>query len=267
MGYLDEDGCFDLDNPDFADDYVFDYITTRMISSNCIPKWANITPAEADIFPQFENRLIEFEAILPTIKFPVTESEFVKDKELQKRVEKFNNSNKINKTLKLEPLYYLTLFIYDMAKAVTVDSFYIGETRIDQIIKIFRLKEKEDLEITFKSGKEKFVLTDKWIIDKILSVSFTEKDYNYLMGGDVDLTKKSENFSYTDASSVFAGYMFEYFNSDNSAKELISYLIYISGLVVNDSIIVANDYINILLRNYRLMQDNDKKKLHPNLSF
>jgi hypothetical protein len=262
MGYIDEDGCFDLDNPDFADDYVFDYIL-----QNLYPKGVEVTPEIADLYGSWEIKLFSFEKLLPTIKFPVTEAEFVKDKELQKRVEKFNNSNKINKTLKLEPLYYLTLFIYDKAKAVTVDSFYIGETRIDQITKIFRLKEKEDLEITFKSGKEKFVLTDKWIIDKILSVSFTEKDYNYLMGGDVDLTKKSENFSYTDASSVFAGYMFEYFNSDNSAKELISYLIYISGLVVNDSIIVANDYINILLRNYRLMQDNDKKKLHPNLSF
>jgi hypothetical protein len=262
MGYLDEDGCFDLDNPDFADDYVFDYIL-----QNLYPKGVEVTPEIADLYGSWEIKLFSFEKLLPTIKFPVTEAEFVKDKELQKRVEKFNNSNKINKTLKLEPLYYLTLFIYDKAKAVTVDSFYIGETRIDQITKIFRLKEKEDLEITFKSGKEKFVLTDKWIIDKILSVSFTEKDYNYLMGGDVDLTKKSENFSYTDASSVFAGYMFEYFNSDNSAKELISYLIYISGLVVNDSIIVSNDYINILLRNYRLMQDNDKKKLYPNLSF
>ena len=87
------------------------------------------------------------------------------------------------------------------------------------------------------------------------------------MGGDVDLTKKSENFSYTDASSVFAGYMFEYFNSDNSAKELISYLIYISGLVVNDSIIVSNDYINILLRNYKQMQNNDKKQIYPNFRF
>lgn len=262
MGYLDEDGCFDLDNPDFADDYVFDYIL-----QNLYPKGVEVTPEIADLFGSWEIKLFSFEKLLPTIKFPVTESEFVKDKELQKRVEKFNNSNKINKTLKLEPLYYLTLFIYDKAKAVTVDSFYIGETRIDQIIKIFRLKEKEDLEITFKSGKEKFVLTDKWIIDKILSVSFTEKDYNYLMGGDVDLTKKSENFSYTDASSVFAGYMFEYFNSDNSAKELISYLIYISGLVVNDSIIVSNDYINILLRNYKQMQNNDKKQIYPNIRF
>lgn len=262
MGYLDEDGCFDLDNPDFADDYVFDYIL-----QNLYPKGVEVTPEIADLFGSWEIKLFSFEKLLPTIKFPVTESEFVKDKELQKRVEKFNNSNKINKTLKLEPLYYLTLFIYDKAKAVTVDSFYIGETRIDQITKIFRLKEKEDLEITFKSGKEKFVLTDKWIIDKILSVSFTEKDYNYLMGGDVDLTKKSENFSYTDASSVFAGYMFEYFNSDNSAKELISYLIYISGLVVNDSIIVSNDYINILLRNYKQMQNNDKKQIYPNIRF
>ena len=231
------------------------------------PKGVEVTPEITDLFGSWEIKLFSFEKLLPTIKFPVTESEFVKDKELQKRVEKFNNSNKINKTLKLEPLYYLTLFIYDMAKAVTVDSFYIGETRIDQITKIFRLKEKEDLEIIFKSGKEKFVLTDKWIIDKILSVSFTEKDYNYLMGGDVDLTKKSENFSYTDASSVFAGYMFEYFNSDNSAKELISYLIYISGLVVNDSIIVSNDYINILLRNYKQMQNNDKKQIYPNIRF
>ncbi|MEL7601134.1 MAG: hypothetical protein AAGU18_13705 [Proteiniphilum sp.] len=262
MGYIDEDGCFDLDNPDFADDYVFDYIL-----QNLYPKGVEVTPEIADLYGSWEIKLFSFEKLLPTIKFPVTEAEFVKDIELKQRVEKFNNSNKINKTLKLEPLYYLTIYLFKLAKGVTIDSIHIGETRIDQITKIFRLKEKEDLEITFKSGKEKFVLTDKWIIDKILSVSFTEKDYNYLMGGDVDLTKKSENFSYTDASSVFAGYMFEYFNSDNSAKELISYLIYISGLVVNDSIIVSNDYINILLRNYRLMQDNDKKKLYPNLSF
>lgn len=264
MGYIDEDGCFTY-SADFADNYVWDYICTRMISSNCIPKWANITTAEADIFPQFENRLIEFEAILPEINFPVTEAEFVKDKELKKRVENFNNSNKINKTLELEPIYYLTLFLYDMAKAVTVDSFYIGETKIDQLEKIFRLKEKEDLEITFKSGKEKFVLTDKWLIDKLLSISYTENDYNYLMSSDVDLNQKSENFSYTDASSVFVGYMFEYLENDNSAKQLISYLTYISGLVVNDSIIVSNDYINILLRNYRLMKDNEKKQLHINL--
>lgn len=268
MGYLDEDGCFDLDNPDFADDYVFDYITLNMY-----PKGVEVTEEIIDIFGTFESKLFDFECRLKRIKFPVTEAEFVKDKELKQRVEKFNNSNKINKTLKLEPLYYLTIYLFELAKGVTVDSIHIGESRLDQLSKILSIATEENVEITFKAGKNKFILTDKALIkflfdsEKIIS-SIDNDTYRMLNNsGIVDLKKKSENFSYTDASSVFAGYMFEYFNSDNSAKELISYLIYISGLVVNDSIIVANDYINILLRNYRLMQDNDKKKLYPNLVF
>ena len=268
MGYIDEDGCFDLDNPDFADDYVFDYIL-----QNLYPKGVEVTPEIADLYGSWEIKLFSFEKLLPTIKFPVTESEFVKDKELKQRVEKFNNSNKINKTLKLEPLYYLTIYLFKLAKGVTIDSIHIGESRLEQLSKILSIATEENVEITFKAGKEKFVLTDKDLIkflfdsEKIIS-SIDNDTYRMLNStGIVDLNKKSENFSYTDASSVFAGYFFEYLNSDNSAKELIAYLTYISGLVVNDSIIVSNDYINILLRNYRLMQDNDKKKLYPNLSF
>ena len=131
MGYLDEDGCFDLDNPDFADDYVFDYITLNMY-----PKGVEVTEEIIDIFGTFEYKLIEFERRLKRIKFPVTEAEFVKDKELKQRVEKFNNSNKINKTLKLEPLYYLTIYLFELAKGVTVDSIHIGESRLDQLSKI-----------------------------------------------------------------------------------------------------------------------------------
>lgn len=268
MGYIDEDGCFDLDNPDFADDYVFDYIL-----QNLYPKGVEVTPEIADLYGSWEIKLFSFEKLLPTIKFPVTESEFVKDKELKQRVEKFNNSNKINKTLKLEPLYYLTIYLFKLAKGVTIDSIHIGESRLEQLSKILSIATEENVEITFKAGKEKFVLTDKDLIkflfdsEKIIS-SIDNDTYRMLNStGIVDLNKKSENFSYTDASSVFAGYFFEYLNSDNSAKGLVAYLTYISGLVVNDSIIVSNDYINILLRNYRLMQDNDKKKLYPNLSF
>jgi hypothetical protein len=268
MGYLDEDGCFDLDNPDFADDYVFDYIL-----QNLYPKGVEVTPEITDLFGSWESKLLSFEKLLPTIKFPVTESEFVKDKELQKRVEKFNNSNKEKTALKLEPLYYLTLYLFSLSKAVTVDSVHIEEKRINQLTKILNITKNENSEITFKAGKDKFVLIDKSLIqflfnsDKIIS-SIDDEVYRMLNStGIVDLNKKSENFSYTDASSVFAGYFFEYLNSDNSAKELIAYLTYISGLVVNDSIIVANDYINILLRNYKQMQDNDKKQIYPNIRF
>lgn len=268
MGYLDEDGCFDLDNPDFADDYVFDYITLNMY-----PKGVEVTEEIIDIFGTFESKLIVFERRLKRIKFPVTEAEFVKDKELKQRVEKFNNSNKINKTLKLEPLYYLTIYLFELAKGVTIDSIHIGESRLDQLYKILSIATEENVEITFKAGKDKFVLIDKSLIqflfnsDKIIS-SIDDEVYRMLNStGIVDLNKKSENFSYTDASSVFAGYFFEYLDNNNSSKELISYLIYISGLVVNDSIIVSNDYINILLRNYKQMQDNDKKQIYPNIRF
>ena len=157
-----------------------------------------------------------------------------------------------------------------MAKAVTVDSFYIGESRIDQLAKILALATEENIEITFKAGKNKFVLTDKELIDFLFNsekiiANMDNKDYRMINNSGFDFKKKSENFSYTDTSSVFVGYMFEYLESDNSAKELISYLTYISGLVMNDSIIVSNDYINILLRNYRLMKDNEKKQTHVNL--
>ena len=226
------------------------------------PKGVEVTQKLVDIFGTFETKLYDFEKKLPNIKFPVTEAEFIKDKELQNRVEKYNNANKKNNTLELKPLYYLTLYLYDLAKRETVDTFYIGEKRIDQLEKIFILKEKGDFEITFKSGKEKFVLTDKWLIDKILSLSFTEDEIGFLMGSDVDINQKSEVFSYTDASSAFAEHLFEYLERENSAKELISYLIYISELVNNDSIIVSNDYINVLLRNYRVMQENKKKQTH-----
>jgi hypothetical protein len=67
-------------------------------------------------------------------------------------------------------------------------------------------------------------LTDKDLIkflfdsEKIIS-SIDDEVYRILNStGIVDLNKKSENFSYTDASSVFAVYFFEYLNSDNSAK-------------------------------------------------
>lgn len=273
MGYLDnEEGYFDFDTPNYPDDYIFDYVCTRMICSNCVPKWVQPRPTEAqlDNLPQIETRLLDFEYRLPKIKFPVTESEFIKDKELKKRVEKYNNSNKKGKTLELEPLYYLTLYVYDLAKAVTVDFIYIGESRLNQLAKLITVANGENAEITFKAGKKKFVLTDKELIqflfgnDEIIS-RIDSKVYKMLNSSDSDLTRKSENFSYTDASSVFVGYMYEYFENDNSAKEMIAYLTYLSGLVMNESIIVSNDYINILLRNYRFITNDDKKRLYPNM--
>ena len=83
---------------------------------------------------------------------------------------------------------------------------------------------------------------------------------------DIDLNRKAEKFSYIYASSVFAFNMFKYYKRNNSAKELISNLIYISGLVTNDSIITSNDYINILLRNYKQIMDNEKKNQSINLT-
>lgn len=259
MGYIDEDGYFDLDNPDFADGYVFSFIL-----DNLYPEGVDLTPEQRDLFPSYENKLMEFEYKLPKIKFPVSESEFINNKNLKKIADKYYSS--IDKKVNMSALYYLTIYVYDLALRSTLNSFYIGEKRIDQLEKILTLKEKGDLEITFKSGKDKFVLTDEWLIDKMLSFSFSESDYNSLMGGDIDLNRKAEKFSYTDASSVFAFNMFKYYKRNNSAKELISNLIYISGLVTNDSIITSNDYINILLRNYKQIMDNEKKNQSINLT-
>ena len=91
----------------------------------------------------------------------------------------------------------------------------VTEEQYPQPISIEFLKEKGDLEITFKSGKDKFVLTDEWLIDKMLNFSFSESDYNSLMGGDIDLNRKAEKFSYTDASSVFFFFFFKYYKRNN----------------------------------------------------
>lgn len=65
MGYIDEDGCFTY-SADFADDYVFSFIL-----DNLYPEGVDLTPEQRDLFPSYENKLMEFDYKLPKIKFPV----------------------------------------------------------------------------------------------------------------------------------------------------------------------------------------------------
>lgn len=104
MGYIDEDGSFDLDNPDFADDYVFSFIL-----DNLYPEGVDLTPEQRDLFPSYENKLMEFEYKLPKIKFPVSESEFINNKNLKKIADKYYSS--IDKEVNMSALYYLTICI------------------------------------------------------------------------------------------------------------------------------------------------------------
>lgn len=262
MGYIDSNGYFDLNNPDFPDDYVFNFILKILHFDKGTPETANL--------PQYESILLRFEDVVINnkVKLPVTLSDFSKDQELIKRVDKFNLVYKKDYKLRLEPLYYLTLFVYNLATNVTVDSVYIGEKRLNQLAEALELTEESDCEITIKSGKGKTKINDRELIDLIFNIdkireSLTDEDRKMLRSSDVDLKRKSDKFSFTDRAAVFTGYLFEYFDKDNQSKELISYLTYISEIVINDSIIVSNDYINILLRNYKSIRENDKKQLNP----
>ena len=259
---IGEDGTVDLENGEFDNVYIENFIY------KLIP--FNRGTAETWDFPQVESIIIHFEyaVVEGRIKLPISYEDFSKDQELIKRVDKFNLVYKKDYKLRLEPLYYLTLFVYNLATNVTVDSVYIGEKRLNQLAETLELTEESDCEITIKSGKGKTKIIDRELIDLIFNIdkireSLTDEDRKMLRSSDVDLKRKSDKFSFTDRAAVFTGYLFEYFDRDNQAKELISYLAYISEIVTNDSIIASNDYMNILLRNYKSIRENDKKQLSP----
>ncbi|WP_019539783.1 hypothetical protein [Proteiniphilum acetatigenes] len=259
---IGEDGTVDLENGEFDNVYIENFIY------KLIP--FNRGTAETWDFPQVESIIIHFEyaVVEGRIKLPISYEDFSKDQELIKRVDKFNLVYKKDYKLRLEPLYYLTLFVYNLATNVTVDSVYIGEKRLNQLAEALELTEESDCEITIKSGKGKKKIIDRELINLIFNIdkireSLTDEDRRMLRSSDVDLKRKSDKFSFTDRAAVFVGYLFDYFDKDNQSKELISYLTYISEIVTNDSIIVSNDYMNILLRNYKSIRENDKKQLNP----
>ena len=74
--YNYEDGTIDEDGADFDDSYVYKYITTRLVSCDCIPKWVKATPEEIAMvrenLPQVIQRLMDFEIQLRNIKFPLS---------------------------------------------------------------------------------------------------------------------------------------------------------------------------------------------------
>ena len=252
----EKDGSIDLDNSEFNNTYVENFIY------RFVPKHT-----DEDIYSQTINALIRFEyqVIENRIKFPITLKDFSNDRELIRRANDY--SYKGNK-LELEPLYYLTLFVYDYATSMTVNSIFIGESRLNQLVEILTLTKETDCEITIKTGKGKVKINDQKLIDLIFNVnkiaeSLTDEDRETLNSRETDLKRKSDNFSFTDRAAVFTGLLFDYFDNENSSKELISYLAYITKIVTNDSITVANDYINILLRNYKSILKSEKKKLNP----
>lgn len=247
--------------------YVTRYIEKYTVSCNCVPDWVQPRPTngeEENLLSTFQKLLhFNYRLLYGDIKIPIKVDQFINDKELLQIIEKFDP------TLNLEKLYYLMTFIFDYAKLSTVESLEISLNGSDQLDAIFGIIQNEDVEITFKSGKKKFVLTDRRMIDFIFNIekwakTLTADDLKVLQNGMIlsGLTDYSnDSYSYSEAAAVFVGYMYQYFNKDNKSKELISYLAYISKLVMNDSIITSKDYINILLKNYKLLDSGKKKGL------
>lgn len=272
MGYWKENWEFDWDGAEFDDRYVVNYITTRLISANCVPDWVTPRPTEEQLenLQQVEQRLAIAERIINDSTLSISKDKFIKDKELIERVNKFNLKQRTNNDeIELEPLYYLTLYLYGVVKESAFNGVIIDEERIEQLSEALIIASMKESEIAVRIGKAELVITDRKLIElifnqkRILS-TLEPEDYSMLYSSSINIDER-RRLSFTDASSHLAGLFFEYFDEINLSKGIISYLLYLTEWISNKSILLNNDYINSLLSNYKKIKTIREKELNQNL--
>lgn len=268
--YPDEDIEDSADEDIDCDDrYVLDYIKTRQISNDCIPEWLEDARTEEELrnIPTVEVRLNWFKKNLSEIieRFNVSIDNFLLDKELKERVDKFNvrlieqNKSKIE----IEPLYYLTLFVYDMVYHRGFNEIGFLQPQLKQIEKAIDILSYEDAEIVVKVKKvegdkiktDRISIVDRQIIDFLfnpdrLNSSLNEDENISLKFSKIDIENRKKRFSNSKVSTLFIGLMVEYFNMGYSSFELIAYLLSYTGWVNKEHLLYDVDRIKRFMGTY-----------------
>ena len=190
--------------------------------------------------------------------------------------------------LDAEKFWYLLLFCYDCSWGKCMEGIEIKESPKEQIEKLvnaisqdykrdtpFGAVFKSPICITLKIGRKNIVIDNKTAIASIAKFcadGLETVNSDQMNTGSVDLSDP-----HTESFSVFAYYFSQMIitalnyqeqvkekrkkgaNMSDKEKTLISHLLYFTGIVSNESVLVDYDYLKSLLKQYK---DKDIRSLN-----
>ena len=205
---------------------------------------------------------------------------YIKNKELQELLAVLG--------LDAEKFWYLLLFCYDCSWGKCMEGIEIKESPKEQIEKLvnaisedykrdtpFGAVFKSPICITLKIGRKNIVIDNKTAIASIAKFcadGLETVNSDQMNTGSVDLSDP-----HTESFSVFAYYFSQMIitalnyqeqvkekrkkgaNMSDKEKTLISHLLYFTGIVSNESVLVDYDYLKSLLKQYK---DKDIRSLN-----
>ena len=205
---------------------------------------------------------------------------YIKNKELQELLAVLG--------LDAEKFWYLLLFCYDCSWGKCMEGIEIKESPKEQIEKLvnaisedykrdtpFGAVFKSPICITLKIGRKNIVIDNKTAIASIAKFcadGLETVNSDQMNTGNVDLSNP-----HTESFSVFAYYFSQMIitalnyqeqvkekrkkgaNMSDKEKTLISHLLYFTGIVSNESVLVDYDYLKSLLKQY---EDKDIRSMN-----
>ena len=190
--------------------------------------------------------------------------------------------------LDAEKFWYLLLFCYDCSWGKCMEGIEIKESPKEQIEKFvnaisedykrdtpFGAVFKSPICITLKIGRKNIVIDNKTAIASI--AKFCADGLETVNSDQMNTASVDLSNPHTESFSVFAYYFSQMIitalnyqeqvkekrkkgaNMSDKEKTLISHLLYFTGIVSNESVLVDNDYLKSLLKQYK---DKDIRSLN-----